>query len=133
MTPLRLHNTVSMQVEEFAPIEPGHVRMYTCGPTVHDYSHVGNFRTVLFQDLLRRVLESEGYRVTQVMNITDVEDRIIRKAAERSQPIDEYTAPFIDAYHEDLRTLRVEPAAQYPRATRHIPEKQCWSCSPSKT
>lgn len=122
MTPLRLHNTVSMQVEEFAPIEPGHVRMYTCGPTVHDYSHVGNFRTVLFQDLLRRVLESEGYRVTQVMNITDVEDRIIRKAAERSQPIDEYTAPFIDAYHEDLRTLRVEPAAQYPRATRHIPE-----------
>lgn len=122
MSKLTLFNTASQRLEEFAPLVPGQVRMYTCGPTVHDYSHVGNFRTVLFQDLLRRVLESQGYQVTQVMNITDVEDRIIRKSAERALSIDEYTAPYIDAYHEDLRTLRVEPAAEYPRATRHIPE-----------
>ena len=122
MSKLTLFNTASQRLEEFTPLEPGHVRMYTCGPTVHDYSHVGNFRTVLFQDLLRRVLESQDYQVTQVMNITDVEDRIIRKSAEKSLSIDEYTAPYIEAYHEDLRTLRVEPAAHYPRATRHIPE-----------
>ena len=122
MSKLTLFNTASQRLEEFTPLVPGQVRMYTCGPTVHDYSHVGNFRTVLFQDLLRRVLDSQGYQVTQVMNITDVEDRIIRKSAERSLSIDEYTAPFIDAYHEDLGTLRVEPAAHYPRATRHIPE-----------
>ena len=120
MTPLRLHNTMSGQVEEFESIEAGHVRMYTCGPTVHDYSHVGNFRTFLFEDLLRRVLEQEGYRVTQVMNLTDVEDRIIRKAAERGQTIDDFTEQYIEAFFEDLDTLRIERAEHYPRATQHI-------------
>jgi cysteinyl-tRNA synthetase len=120
VTPLRLHNTMSGRVEEFESIEAGHVRMYTCGPTVHDYSHIGNFRTFLFEDVLRRVLEQEGYRVTQVMNLTDVEDRIIRKAAERGQTIDDFTEQYIEAFFEDLGTLRIERAEHYPRATQHI-------------
>jgi cysteinyl-tRNA synthetase len=120
MTPLRLHNTLSSQVEEFVSLEPGHVRLYTCGPTVHDYAHVGNFRTFLFEDLLHRVLLQEGYRVTQVMNLTDVEDRIIKKAADRGQTIDDFTEPYIEAFFEDLATLRIQRAARYPRATRHI-------------
>jgi len=120
VTPLRLHNTMSGQLEEFVPIEPGHVRMYTCGPTVHDYSHVGNFRTFLFEDLLHRVLLQQGYQVTQVMNLTDVEDRIIKKAAERGQAIDEFTEQYIDAFFQDLETLRIQRAAHYPRATQHI-------------
>jgi len=120
VTSLRLHNTMSGQVEEFESIEPGHVRMYTCGPTVHDYSHIGNFRTFLFEDVLRRVLEQEGYEVTQVMNLTDVEDRIIRKAAERGQTIDDFTEQYIEAFFEDLDTLRIERAEHYPRATQHI-------------
>ena len=120
MTPLRLHNTMSGQVEAFASLEAGHVRMYTCGPTVHDYAHIGNFRTFLFEDLLRRVLMANGYRVTQVMNLTDVEDRIIKKAADKGITIDEFTEPYIEAFFEDLRTLRIERAEVYPRATRHI-------------
>jgi len=120
VTALRLHNTMSGQVEEFVPIEPGHVRMYTCGPTVHDYSHVGNFRTFLFEDLLHRVLLQQGYQVTQVMNLTDVEDRIIKKAAERGQAIDEFTEQYIDAFFQDLDTLRIQRAAHYPRATQHV-------------
>jgi cysteinyl-tRNA synthetase len=120
MTPLRLHNTLSGKVEEFVALEPGHVRMYTCGPTVHDYAHVGNFRTFLFEDLLHRVLLQQGYRVTQIMNLTDVEDRIIKKAADRSQTIDEFTEPYIEAFFEDLDTLRIQRAAHYPRATQHI-------------
>jgi cysteinyl-tRNA synthetase len=120
MTALRLHNTMSQQVEEFHSIEPTHVRMYTCGPTVHDFAHIGNFRTFLFEDLLRRVLIQNGYRVTQVMNLTDVEDRIIKKAAEHGQTIDEFTARYIEAFFEDLDTLRIQRAERYPRATQHI-------------
>jgi cysteinyl-tRNA synthetase len=120
MTPLRLHNTMSGRLEQFVPIEPGHVRMYTCGPTVHDYSHIGNFRTFLFEDLLRRVLLQQGYRVTQVMNLTDVEDRIIKKSAEHGQTIDEFTEKYIEAFFEDLDTLRIQRAEHYPRATQHI-------------
>ena len=117
---MRLHNTLSGQVEEFKPIDVGHVRMYTCGPTVHDYAHIGNFRTFLFEDLLRRVLLQQGYKVTQVMNLTDVEDRIIKKAAEHGQTIDEFTEKYIEAFFEDLDTLRIERAEHYPRATEHI-------------
>jgi len=120
VTALRLHNTMSGQLEDFVPIEAGHVRMYTCGPTVHDFAHIGNFRTFLFEDLLRRVLLQQGYRVTQVMNLTDVEDRIIKKAAEHGQTIDEFTEQYIKAFFEDLDTLRIERAERYPRATQHI-------------
>ena len=122
MSGLRLHNTMTQQVEDFSSIEPGHVRMYTCGPTVHDFAHIGNFRTFLFEDLLRRVLIQNGYRVTQVMNLTDVEDRIIKKAADRGITIDEFTEPYIKAFFEDLDTLRIQRAEQYPRATHHIEE-----------
>jgi cysteinyl-tRNA synthetase len=122
MTPLRLHNTMSQQLEEFTPIEPGQARMYTCGPTVHDFAHIGNFRTFLFEDLLRRVLLQNGYRVTQVMNLTDVEDRIIKKAAEQGLTVEEYTSKYIDAFFQDLDTLRIQRAEHYPRATRHIDE-----------
>lgn len=111
---------MSGQLEEFSSIEPGHVRMYTCGPTVHDFAHIGNFRTFLFEDLLRRVLTQNGYRVTQIMNLTDVEDRIIKKAADKGVTIDEFTAPYIEAFFEDLKALRIERAEVYPRATRHI-------------
>jgi len=117
---MRLHNTMSGRVEEFKPIDVGHVRMYTCGPTVHDYAHIGNFRTFLFEDLLRRVLLQQGYKVTQVMNLTDVEDRIIKKAAEHGQTIDEFTEKYIEAFFDDLDTLRIERAEHYPRATEHI-------------
>ena len=117
---MRLHNTLTGKTEEFKPIEVDHVRMYTCGPTVHDYAHIGNFRTFLFEDLLRRVLLQQGYRVTQVMNLTDVEDRIIKKAAEHGQTIDEFTEKYIEAFFEDLDTLRIERAEHYPRATEHI-------------
>jgi cysteinyl-tRNA synthetase len=111
---------MSGQLETFTPIEPGHVRMYTCGPTVHDYAHIGNFRTFLFEDLLRRVLLQQGYRVTQVMNLTDVEDRIIKKAADRGETIEEFTEPYIEAFFQDLDTLRIQRAEHYPRATHHI-------------
>jgi len=120
MSGLRLHNTMSGAIEPFTPIEAGHVRMYTCGPTVHDFAHIGNFRTFLFEDVLRRVLLQRGFRVTQVMNLTDVEDRIIRKAAERAETIDEFTEPYIEAFFQDLDTLRIERAEHYPRATHHI-------------
>ena len=120
MTPLRLHNTMSGKTEEFMPLVAGQVRMYTCGPTVHDYAHIGNFRTFLFEDLLRRVLIQQGYQVTQVMNLTDVEDRIIKKAADKAITIDEFTEPYIEAFFEHLDILRIERAEHYPRATQHI-------------
>jgi len=120
VTPLRLHNTMSGKTEEFMPLVAGQVRMYTCGPTVHDYAHIGNFRTFLFEDLLRRVLIQQGYQVTQVMNLTDVEDRIIKKAADKGVTIDEFTEPYIEAFFEHLDILRIERAEHYPRATQHI-------------
>jgi cysteinyl-tRNA synthetase len=113
---------MSGRVEEFTPLVAGQVRMYTCGPTVHDFAHIGNFRTFLFEDLLRRVLIQQGYAVTQVMNLTDVEDRIIKKAADAGITIDEFTAPYIEAFFEDLDTLRIEKAEVYPRATQNINE-----------
>ena len=119
---LRLHNTLSGAKEPFEPLEPGHVRMYTCGPTVWNYAHVGNLRAFLFYDLLRRHLRVSGYRVTHVMNLTDIDDRILDEATHRGVTIAEYTRPFAEAFFEDMRALRAEPAEVYPRATEHIPE-----------
>lgn len=96
--------------------------MYTCGPTVHDYAHLGNFRAYLFEDLLRRSLKFFGYQVTQVMNVTDVDDKTIRKSRERGQSLSEYTQQFKGAFFEDLDALRIERAEYYPAATDHIPE-----------
>src|SRR6059036_4141993 len=99
---------MSGQTEEFTPLNADQVRMYTCGPTVHDYAHIGNFRTFLFEDLLRRVLIQQRYQVTQVMNLTDVEDRIIKKAADKGITIDEFTKPYIEAFFETLESWRTK-------------------------
>ena len=117
---LRFFNTLTRQLEEFAPIEPGHVRMYTCGPTIHDFVHIGNFRTFLFEDVLRRYLKYKGLRVTQVMNLTDIDDKIIRKSRSEGVTAGQYTERFRRAFFDDLATLGMERAEHYPAATEHI-------------
>lgn len=119
---LKFHNTLSGRLEEFRPLREGEVGFYFCGPTVYDYAHIGNFRSMIFADTLRRYLKFKGYRVTHVMNITDVEDRIIARSQERGITIDEYTAQYIEALWEDFDALGCERPDVVPRATRHIPE-----------
>ena len=119
---IRFYNTLTRSVEPFSPLREGEVRMYTCGPTVYDYAHIGNFRTYVWEDLLRRFLQHRGLRVTQAMNLTDVDDKTIRGCAEAGVSLDDYTVKYIDAFFEDLDTLGIERVEVYPRATRHIPE-----------
>jgi cysteinyl-tRNA synthetase len=119
---LSFYNSLTRRNEPFAPAEGRLVKLYTCGPTVHDYAHIGNFRAYVWEDLLRRHLAWRGYDVVHVMNITDVEDKIIRKANEADIEIGSYTAPYTEAFFEDIDTLRVLRAHHYPRATEHIPE-----------
>jgi cysteinyl-tRNA synthetase len=119
---LQLHNTLTGRTEEFRPLEPGPARLYTCGPTVWNYSHAGNCRAYLVYDLLRRHLAVSGYQVRHVMNITDVDDRIIEQAAAGGITISELTRPYEDAFFEDLHALRVLEAELYPRATGHVEE-----------
>jgi cysteinyl-tRNA synthetase len=121
-TAIRFHNTMSGQTEPFVPLVPGVVRTYTCGPTVYDFAHIGNFRTFVFQDVLRRYLKSKGYRVIQVMNLTDVDDRIIQKAAAAGVSIREYTDKYIQAFLDDRRALNLELPEHLARATEHIDE-----------
>jgi len=118
----RIRNTLSGKVEEFQSLREGEVRFYYCGPTVWDYGHIGNFRSAVAADILRRYLKFKGYRVIHVMNITDVEDRIIAKSQKAGVDIDEYTAKYIDALWEDFDALGCERPEIVPRATRHIPE-----------
>ncbi|HRV31157.1 MAG TPA: cysteine--tRNA ligase [Kiritimatiellia bacterium] len=118
----RIYNTLTRSVQEFTSLEPGHVRMYTCGPTVYNVAHIGNFRAYVFEDLLRRWLQFKGWRVTQVMNLTDVDDKTIRGSCEAGVSLADFTAPFKKAFFEDLRALNIEPAEYYPAATDHIPE-----------
>jgi cysteinyl-tRNA synthetase len=117
---MRFFNTLTRQSEEFTPMEQGKVKLYTCGPTVHDYAHIGNFRTYVFEDLLRRYLKYRGFDVKQVMNLTDVEDKIIRKAEAAGVNFKDYTKPYTEAFFEDLKALNVEPAEHYPRATDYV-------------
>jgi cysteinyl-tRNA synthetase len=119
---LHLHNTLTGRKEEFRPMAPGTVRLYTCGPTVWNYAHVGNFRTFLFYDLLRRHLLASGYRVHHLVNITDVDDRIIERSAAAGVSISDYTRPYEEAFLEDLRALRAQEVEAYPRATGHVEE-----------
>ena len=119
---LRFHNTLTRTVEDFEPAEPGHVRMYTCGPTVYDRAHIGNFRAFTWEDLLRRYLKWRGYQVTQVMNLTDVDDRTIQAAIDRGISLEEVTAPVTKAFFEDWETLGLEPVERNPRATEHVPQ-----------
>ena len=120
MGEILLQNTLAGRKEPFVPLTPGVVRMYTCGPTVYDFAHIGNFRTFVFQDILRRFLRMKGYRVEQVMNLTDVDDRIIQNAAAAGVGIREYTEKYIQAFLEDCRALSLEPPEHLVRATDHI-------------
>jgi cysteinyl-tRNA synthetase len=122
MSDLKLFNTLTREKETFIPLRPGEVRMYSCGPTVYNDPHIGNLRTFLWSDILRRYLEYRGLRVTQVMNITDVEDKIIRNANNAGKSITDYVEPFIKSFHAALSKLRVKPADHYPRATEYIPQ-----------
>lgn len=119
---LRLYNTLGRRVEEFAPADGRTVRLYTCGPTVYDRAHIGNFRAFVWEDLLRRYLRWKGWEVEQVMNITDVDDRTIRAALERGTTLEEVTRPVEEAFFEDWRTLGLEPVEHNPRATEHVPQ-----------
>ena len=118
---LSFYNTLGREVEEFQSLEPGTVRMYTCGPTVYDRAHIGNFRAFVWEDLLRRYLQWKGWKVEQVMNITDVDDRTIRAAGERGVSLAEVTRPVEAAFFEDWNALGLEPVEHTPRATEHIP------------
>ena len=120
--PLKLFNTLTQKVEEFVPIKGRTVRMYTCGPTVYDYVHIGNLRTFIVQDILRRYLVHCNYEVMQVMNITDVEDKIIAGAAEQGIEIEKYTEPYKCAFLEDMKTLKIGKPQLMPQATDHVPE-----------
>jgi cysteinyl-tRNA synthetase len=122
MPEFRLFNTLTRRVEPFAPVDGHTVRMYTCGPTVYNAAHLGNFRTFLFEDLLRRVFRLAGWQVEQVMNLTDVDDKIIRKAQAEGISILQVTEPYTALFHQDRRYLRIEDAERYPKATEHIPE-----------
>jgi len=119
---LRLHNTLTGRVEPFAPLRPPEVRMYVCGLTVYGRGHIGNYRSLVATDLLRRVLRYKGYRVTEVMNITDVDDRIIHLASEAGQDLRTFTAGHVGSFEEDLAAVRMERPEVIPRATEHIPE-----------
>src|SRR5580692_4327513 len=120
MHEIQLHNTLSGKIEPFAPLKPGQVGMYTCGPTVYDFAHIGNFRTFIFQDILRRFLKLRGFKLTHVMNLTDVDDRIIANAAAAKVGIREYTEKFVQAFFADCKTLSIESPEHWIRATDHI-------------
>ena len=118
---LRFFNTYSRELEEFHPLaENGDVKMYTCGPTVYSYAHIGNYRAYIFEDLLQRHLESRGFKVHRVMNLTDVDDKTIRGAREAGVALEEFTAPFKRAFFEDIETLRIKRANDFPAATEHV-------------
>ena len=119
---IRFFNSLTRKKEEFIPIKKGKVGLYTCGPTVYDFAHIGNFRAYAFEDLLRRHLQYRGYKVKQVMNITDVDDKIIRQVASTGTSLGEYTKKFTDAFFEDLDRLNIERAEVYPKATEYIDE-----------
>lgn len=117
---LQFYNTLSRKKEAFIPIDDGAVRMYTCGPTIYNFAHIGNFRAYIFEDLLRRYLQYKEYAVTQVMNITDVDDKIIRDSNAGGVSISAFTQKYREAFFEDMDTLRIQRAEHYPNATGHI-------------
>src|SRR5580698_2069748 len=120
MHEIRFHNTLGGKIEAFTPLKSGEVRMYTCGPTVYDYAHIGNFRTFVFQDILRRFLRLRGFKMNHVMNLTDVDDRIIANSAAAGVSIREYTEKFAQAFFDDCQALSIEAPEHWIRATDHI-------------
>jgi cysteinyl-tRNA synthetase len=119
---IRFFNSLAREKEKFIPLEKGKVKMYTCGLTVYDYGHIGNYRAFIFEDLLRRWLEYRGFKVTQVMNLTDVDDKAIKASRKNEVPLKEYTERYTRAFFEDVATLNIEKAEFYPKATGHVPE-----------
>ncbi len=119
--PLQFYNTFTRKKEVFQPLQKGIVHMYNCGPTVYDFAHIGNFRAFVCSDILKRYLLYKGYKVLQVMNITDVEDKIIRRCNAEKVPLQQLTKRYTDAFFEDLDSLHISQADQYPKATEHIP------------
>lgn len=119
---MQIFNTLGQKLVEMEPLKPGKVHLYTCGPTVHDRAHIGNFRTFMFEDVLRRYLAYRGFDVLHVMNITDVDDKTILKAHKQNLSLREYTEIYTQKFYEDRDTLKILPAHHYPRATDHIPE-----------
>jgi cysteinyl-tRNA synthetase len=118
---LKLFNTLSCSAQEFAPLDPPKVGMYCCGPTVYDFAHIGNWRTFVFADLVRRYLEFKNFQVTHVMNITDIEDKIIKRVRELKIPLRDFTGKFETAFFEDLKTLNSKPRAPpntFPKSFR---------------
>ena len=118
----RFYNTINRKKVEFKPITPGTVKLYTCGPTVYDTAHIGNFRTFIFEDLLKRFLVFKGYEVYHVMNITDVDDKTIKRAITEEITINELTLKYTEEFMNDIKSLKILPADKYPRATDHIEE-----------
>ena len=118
----KVFNTMTRKKEELLPLDGKHVRMYTCGPTVYNYAHIGNFRAYMFEDLLRRYIKFCGFEVTQVQNLTDVDDKTIRSSIAQDLSLKEYTKTYIEAFFADLAKLNIEPAEHYPAATDYIPE-----------
>ncbi|MBI5229537.1 cysteine--tRNA ligase [Candidatus Micrarchaeota archaeon] len=119
---LKFFNTLRRRKEEFKPLTEDFVGIYTCGPTVYDYAHIGNFKTYVFQDILRRYLRYKGFKLKQVMNITDVDDKTIKGSRKEGIPLKEYTERYAQAFFEDLEKLNIEKVEVYPRATEHIQE-----------
>ena len=119
---LKLFNTETRKKERVFPRTGNKIRMYTCGPTIYDFAHIGNYRTYVVEDLLRRTLKYFGFPVEQAMNLTDIDDKTIRGAIAKNIPLHEYTEPFRKAFFEDIKTLNIEPAEHYPPATEYIPE-----------
>ena len=113
---MKFFNTMGRAVEEFNPINPAEVGLYTCGPTVYNFAHIGNFRAYLFEDILKRSLEYNGYKVKHVMNLTDVDDKTIRDSQAAKIPLNDFTAKYKKAFFEDLDKLRIERADVYPEA-----------------
>jgi len=122
MVTLKIYNTLTRKKEEFKPLKKGQVGMYVCGPTVYDYAHIGNFRAYLCADILRRYLEYKGFKVKQVMNLTDVEDKTINRSQEQKIPLKKFTEKYIKAFFEDLKALNIEQPFKFPKATEHIKE-----------
>ena len=119
---LRIYNTLSRALEDFSPLEPGHVRMYVCGMTIYDLCHIGHARMMMAFDVVQRWLKSSGYRVTYVRNITDIDDKIIKRALERGITIRQLTDEMIAAMHQDIGLLGIEPPTVEPRATEYVPQ-----------
>tara|TARA_Y100000310_G_scaffold112011_1_gene110448 strand:- start:8604 stop:9992 length:1389 start_codon:yes stop_codon:yes gene_type:complete len=119
---LKLYNTLTRKTETFKPIKKGEIGIYTCGPTVYDYAHIGNFRAYICADILRRYMEYKGYKVKHVMNITDVDDKTIKGSMKQGISLKKFTDKYTKAFFEDLEMLNIEPAGVFPRATEHIKE-----------